>query len=181
MKPTIIGLCGAANAGKNTVADLLRPDAVIAFADPLYEALSVMLGIPVAKLRDRQFKETVIPWLRKSPRQMLQTLGTEWGRGMVNDRLWLILAERRIRSAIDHGARTIAITDVRFDNEAELILGLGGSIVAVSRPGAATCVGHVSEAGIDPRLISLTLENSGTVDDLRLAVSWLMNNTDLAL
>jgi hypothetical protein len=174
MTPTIIGLCGAANAGKNLVARLVQPDATIAFADPLYEALSVMLGIPVATLQDRVFKEQVIPWLGKSPRQMLQTLGTEWGRGMVNPGIWLILAQRRIEAAVASGAKSIAITDVRFDNEAELIRRLGGTVAQVVRPGAPTCVRHSSEGGISRHLIDATIENKGSIGDLHAAVQCLL-------
>ena len=78
----LVGLCGAAGAGKNTVADFLTDSdgctfMQLAFADPLYECVSTITGLPVARLKDRDVKEAVLPWLGKSPRQLLQTLGTE--------------------------------------------------------------------------------------------------------
>ena len=38
----LIGLCGAAGSGKNTVAEFLTEFAQIAFADPLYECVSTI-------------------------------------------------------------------------------------------------------------------------------------------
>jgi hypothetical protein len=138
----------------------------VSFADPLYDMISAMTGYPVSQLKDREFKEQVIPWLGKSPRQLLQTLGTDWGRDMVSRDVWLKIGARRIQS----GYRVV-VRDVRFDDEAEMIReDFGGVIWEVTRPGAATCASHVSEAGISRRLIDRTLVNGGTLDEFREVV-----------
>jgi hypothetical protein len=170
----LIGLCGAAGAGKNTVAELLTdsngaPFAQIAFADPLYECVSTITGLPVARLKDREVKETVIPWLGKSPRQMLQTLGTEWGRGAVHPEIWIRIAMERAAQHLSFNG--VVITDVRFDNEAQAIVDAGGEVWRVTRPGwrclAEEAAAHQSEAGVSEYLIARTIDNSGTLDDLR--------------
>jgi hypothetical protein len=163
----VVGITGAAGAGKDTVASMLgRGWWGVSFADPLYEMISAMTGYPVSQLKDREFKEQVIPWIGKSPRQLLQTLGTDWGRNTVAKDVWLKLGARRIRM----GSRVV-VRDVRFDDEAEMIHEeFGGVIWEVTRPGAATCVGHVSEAGISRHLISRTLVNAGTLDEFREVV-----------
>ncbi len=167
----VVGITGAAGAGKGTVASMLGWHE-IALADPLYDMIAKMTGCAVEQLKDRQFKEQVIPWLGKSPRQLLQTLGTDWGRGMVSKDVWLKIAAHRIRFAgWGEGRACIAVPDVRFDDEAEMIREeFGGVIWEASRPGAATCVGHVSEAGISRRLIDRTLVNAGTLDEFREVV-----------
>jgi hypothetical protein len=162
----LIGLCGKANSGKDTVASLLPATASISFADPLYAALAEILGVPVDLLRDRDFKEATIPWIGKSPRQMLQTMGTDWGRNMVCSDLWTKIAERRIES----GGGFVVVRDVRFDNEARLIRRKGGEVWMVSRPDATTCVPHVSEEGISPDLVSRLIPNKGSLRDLADAV-----------
>lgn len=162
----LIGLCGKANSGKNTVAALLPATGVIAFADPLYAGLANILGVTVETLQDRDFKEAVVPWIGKSPRQMLQTLGTEWGRGMVCDDLWVRIARRRIESAGDF----VVVTDVRFDNEAEMLREMGGEVWLVERPGADTCVPHESEKGISDKFITRRIVNAGTLPDLAMEV-----------
>jgi hypothetical protein len=171
----LIGLCGPAGAGKNTVADFLTdsnggPFAQIAFAAPLYECLSAITGLPVARLKNRDVKEEVIPWLGKSPRQLLQTLGTEWGRGTVHPEIWIRIAMERAKPEMA-GGRGVVITDVRFDNEAQAVIDAGGEVWRVTRPGwrclADEAAAHQSEAGVSDHLIARTIDNSGSLDDLR--------------
>lgn len=162
----LIGLCGKANSGKDTVAALLPATSSIAFADPLYAALSIILDVDIGTLKDRDFKEAAIPWLGKSPREMLQSMGTEWGRKMVKDDLWLEIARRRIQA----GGPFVVVRDVRFDNEAEMIREMGGEVWLVERPGAETCVPHESEKGVSKKLVSRVIRNEGTLRDLADAV-----------
>lgn len=166
----VVGITGAAGAGKGTVAAMLGWHEV-SFADPLYEMISVMTGYSVEQLKDRQFKEQVIPWLGKSPRQLLQTLGTDWGRDIVAKDVWRKIGANRIRYARPAGISCVVVPDVRFDDEADLIHDeFGGVIWEVTRPGAQTCVGHVSEFGLSRNRIDRTLVNAGTLDEFREVV-----------
>lgn len=180
---TVIGICGAANAGKGTVASLFPNRIEISFADPLYAMLSAMTGHGVERLKDRRFKEEVVPWLGKSPRQLLQTLGTEWGRGMVRDDVWIVIGRRKIAGAIARletlsSPSYVVIPDVRFDNEAQVIRDeFGGVVWEVVRPGAETCVSHSSEAGISRHLIDRTIRNDGSLAALEAAVRGSLNAT----
>jgi hypothetical protein len=171
----LIGLCGPAGAGKNTVAELLRDSDKcsfhqMAFADPLYECISVITGISVAGLQQRDVKESVFPWVGKSPRQMLQSLGTEWGRESVHPEIWIKIAMCRATPHLAVG-RSVVITDVRFDNEAQAVVNAGGEVWRVVRPGwrclDETTAGHKSEVGVSEHLITRTIDNSGSLDDLR--------------
>lgn len=166
----VVGVTGAAGAGKGTVASMLGWHEV-SFADPLYDMISVMTGYSVEQLKDRQFKEQAIPWLGKSPRQLLQTLGTDWGRDIVAKDVWRKIGARRIRGAKFFGISCVVVPDVRFDDEADLIHDeFGGVIWEVTRPGAQTCVGHVSESGLSRNRIDRTLVNAGTLDEFREVV-----------
>jgi len=162
----LLGIHGRAWAGKNLLAEMLQSHS-LGFADPLYEAISAMFGIPESRLRDRNRKEETIPWIGKSPRELLQTLGTEWGRGLVRSDIWLRVAEQRLERAMTAGFTRVAFSDLRFDNEAEWIRQLGGVVIWITRPGGAACREHVSEAGISPNLVDFSVANDGTVDDLR--------------
>lgn len=170
----LIGLCGPAGAGKNTVAEMLvddagRPYRQVAFADTLYDCVSLVTGMTVEQLKNREIKEQPLPWLGKSPRQLLQTLGTEWGRLLVHEELWVRVTMEKLRGDLEAG-RGVAITDVRFDNEAAAIIAAGGEVWRVVRPGwrclAADAAKHQSEAGVSDHLIARTVDNSGTLDDL---------------
>jgi hypothetical protein len=168
----IIGLCGLAGSGKDSVSAILSRRhgfAYISFAGPIYQAVSEITGLAPAQLKDRGLKEQPIPWLGKSPRELLQTLGTEWGRQMVNQDIWIKLAMRR---AAEY--ERVAITDVRFENEAEAIEAAGGQVWLVERPGAGlagAAGGHSSEAGIPGHLVNQVVRNIGTLDDLEEAVN----------
>lgn len=174
----LIGLAGRAGAGKDTVAGIIREEAaltgqrtaVASFADPLYRAISTIAGIPVSMLRDRGFKEETIDWLGKSPRQLLQTLGTEWGRGLVHPDIWVRAAMREAKARRDIGVGTI-FADLRFDNEAAAIRETGGRVFRVIRPGyeclAADAATHPSEAGIRDDLVDAIVINDGDLVQLR--------------
>ncbi|KXJ59498.1 MAG: hypothetical protein AXW14_15470 [Alteromonas sp. Nap_26] len=127
-KPIVIGLAGQKGAGKNYAATILRNHAEsmgytvaeIAYADPIKEMLKVGLGLTDEHFATQEAKETVIPQFGVSPRYLMQTLGTNWGRDLVNNNLWLIVTGAKIDlSKVD----VVLVTDVRFDNEAGQIRG----------------------------------------------------------
>lgn len=165
--PRVIGFAGWAGSGKNLAAEATG-GYVIGFADPLYAALAAMLGMSVADLQDRSAKEKPLP-CGKSPRDLLRTLGTDWGRDMVRPDLWVFLARERIEAAAAAGLDPIAICDCRFPNELELVRELGGLVLWVSRPGVEAG-NHVSDQAIGPQDCDGVVVNSGTVEQLREAV-----------
>jgi len=165
MERRIIGLTGPAGSGKDLAASML-PARRIAFADAIYEGLAAMLGVPEYVLRDRERKENPLP-IGKSPRQLLQTLGTDWGRNLVSELIWLEVAFWRWEKATANGFPVIVAPDVRFANEARLIHDQGGEVWLIHRPDVAPVAAHPSEAGIPLAMIDRLVVNSGTVDQLR--------------
>ena len=167
----IIGLAGRAGSGKSTVAGMIPGAAVLQLADPLYAALAAMLGVPENLVRQRDFKERALPWLGKSPRQLLQTLGTEWGRDSVRDDIWIQLLGRRIEGLAREGVAVAVVADVRFENESTRLRLWGGEVWHVVRPSAPGCAAHSSEAGVPVAAGDPVLINGGTLDELAAAVS----------
>jgi hypothetical protein len=87
-------------------------------------------------------------------REFMQFLGTE-----VMRKIYAPLWTNRCLSLINDEESALAIiTDVRFDNEAEAILGAGGKVIKLTR--GITGDGHDSEKGISPHLISNVLDNA---------------------
>lgn len=165
----LIGLSGLARCGKDTLAKMLY-DAFrverISFAEPIREALRAMMGLTDEHFHG-ELKEVPIPWLGKSPRQLMQTLGTEWGREIVNDSLWLLIAEQKIKAFHDD-MKHVVVTDVRFENEADFIRANGGVVWHITRANATKVQIHASESGIafKPQLGDIRIENNGTLDEL---------------
>jgi hypothetical protein len=162
-QPLLIGLCGYKRSGKSTVANLLRDGFgfhMESFADPIRRAVAHMLGLYPEELE--RAKQEPIDWLDGlTPRQLMQTLGTEWGRAQ-HEELWVRSVFRRI----DHAQRAAGparpswvIHDVRFVNEAAAIRKRGGYIVRVCRGEPPDADAHASERPLPPCWIDETLPN----------------------
>lgn len=165
----VVAISGAAGAGKDTAANALRDRRGFSkaqFAGPLKAGLCAMFDWDPKLIENREWKEAVFQDIGKSPRQMMQTLGTEWGRELVNPDLWLLLAKRQIESARRSGAPGIVFSDCRFPNEARLVREEGGQVILVQRPDVAAIAAHVTEAGLPQDLIDGIAFNKGSVEDL---------------
>lgn len=180
----IIGLTGKKGAGKDTVARLIHSIddtyRAIAFADPLKDAVAAMLLVPRSYLEDRNVKEEPIAVIGKSPRYMMQTLGTEWGRELIHPDLWVILASERIDHLLQFAR--VVITDVRFENEAEMIRKKGGIIVHIIRPEVENSGdAHASETGIEKKDEDYLIYNTSSLDELQLEVQGLYEHLESKL
>lgn len=143
----IVGFCGAAGSGKDTAAEALiahKSFHKISFAAPLKSLLSLLFGWPLKSWDSLEWKETPNEaCYGKTPRELAQTLGTDWGRNMVNPNLWVDVTLRGLPNG------NFVFTDVRFPNEAEAIRKAGGILLMVKctdRESGTDLTGHESEA-----------------------------------
>lgn len=167
----IIGITGKARSGKDTFGDLLgmelqtkEPLATTvgaALAYPIKMAVAAMLdccGIDVNKYP----KEKTIPEVGASPRELYQTLGTEWGRELLGEDVWFDLLVSRVQFS-SYTPKYVVVTDVRFDNEAMRC----HYVIKIERDEVEKVAEHVSEAGVDDKYISMTVSNNGTLAALK--------------
>lgn len=172
----LIGIAGRAGSGKDTAgAHLVENHGFqqYAFADPIRAMLGALGAFPAGDLINRDTKEVVIDWLGKSPRQMAQTLGTEWGRELVHPQLWILMAQRRWDAAKAAG-QSLVITDVRFENEVSWIKAQGGVVIYLDRPGVASVSAHASEQFDLGKVADSVVRNDGTISDLKGMIDYLL-------
>ena len=138
----IIGLVGFIGSGKGTVADILTRNhgfSKESFADAVKDAIAPIFGWERHLLEgdtpeSRKWRETPDEWWSEkmgkpfSPRYALQLMGTEAGRNIFHEDLWVLSLLRRIDPA-----KNYVIADVRFPNEIDLIRGHGGTVIRVKR------------------------------------------------
>lgn len=164
----ILGLAGPAGCGKDTIARLLIEKYGFrqqSFAGPLKRMLAAV-GLPDPI--DQDAKEAIIPWLGVSYRHAAQTLGTEWGRHLINPDIWVIMSLNNL----DEKQHYI-FSDVRFENEATAIRKSGGRVVHIygrAHKMTGRTKKHASETGIVERAGDCGINNGGTLADLELAV-----------
>lgn len=141
----IVGMVGARGVGKNWVAEnVLRPRyedlghsvEMASFAAPLKQmliALNPLLpdGTRVAD-HDIEVAKNTYPEVR----QLIQRLGTEAGRNILGEDIWISTAVKNLPDA-----DVVIFTDVRFPDEAEHM----DHIVRVEGPRGAHSDPHISE------------------------------------
>lgn len=164
-QPQLIGLTGQAGCGKDTIARFLcdtQEFRQIALADPIRDGIEAMFRISREFLVDRDLKERSLRQVfgfDKSPRQLMQTLGTEWGRNMIDPNIWLNIAKtkiefnKRLSATKNLHLNGIVVSDIRLEGEAKWLRAQGGIIWHIRRPNNPrfTAPGHVSEIPVEPK------------------------------
>ncbi|CAH0154181.1 deoxynucleotide monophosphate kinase [Pseudomonas mediterranea] len=171
MKPILIGLAGLARSGKSTAADHLVRNHLLehyAFADPLRSGLMEIFNLDPDDFEGTK-KELPVDWLGRSPRELMQSMGTEWARQLVHPDVWVKIAEQNLNYLQNTLSSVVGfvVSDVRFENEAEFIRQRGGTILHIVRPDAPSVNPHVSEAGIQHQRGDITVYNSRSIESLR--------------
>lgn len=94
-----------------------------------------------------------------TPRIAYQVFGTEYGREQLHENIWCEVAPKE----------NVVFSDVRFDNEADMIRAAGGIIIHVKRNEVDAVVmadrGHTSEAGIAQHHKDIIIHNDDTLED----------------
>lgn len=179
--PGLVAFTGFLGSGKDTAAAVLLEQygfTKVAFGDGVKDAL-MAIGFSRESLHDPLSKQLPVGWLESgvTPRQAMQTLGTEWGRQMVDPDLWVRVAENKLALAWkDDPLAKFAMTDVRFPNEIQMARDMNATIIHIRR-GKMTWwrrllarFGHKSERVLPVRPGDYVVQNDGTVEDLHRRV-----------
>lgn len=169
----IFGISGEKFSGKDTVADAIvaryardgKKAKIIRFAEPLKQSLCTLFGWDRSQLESHEFKETPEPITGKTPRYIMQAMGTEFGRELLHDELWIRLARAEVERCLATDVVPV-LSDVRFENEAAMVRSMGGILVHVINPANVVRTdAHASENGV-----------SSAVDD-----RWFINDKSMGM
>ena len=177
------------------------------FADSLKDSLSAIFKwdrdlLEGKTTESRKWRETVDDWWSTrlnienfTPRYAMQYFGTNICRDKFYDDIWVASLEKKI---LDSSASVI-ISDVRFLNEIQAIKRLGGYLIRIKRGeepywfNTAVMANygnqqeqnmlkqwniHPSESSWVGYNFDITVENNGTMDDLRKSIDLVMENLE---
>jgi hypothetical protein len=179
----LIGVAGFARSGKDTVASYLVRNhgyTRLAFADPMREMLFEINPIVSGMLNQPLRVQEVVKSLGwdeakvKIPevRELLQRLGTDAGRKVLGQTIWLDTILKKINSIEDK----VVISDVRFEDECEFIRVNGGKVIRVFRPNVTSVNNHVSDKWLPDACIDHEIRNDGSIADLEIKVAEYLNS-----
>ncbi|AFO71718.1 putative dNMP kinase [Caulobacter phage CcrSwift] len=174
----LIAITGKRGHGKTTAARRLEAAGYrhINFADPLREIAKIAYGVTDLEMSDPVLKETVLDrYPFKSPRDILQKIGTEMFRSYESD-TW-IEAFKRAAGGYSH----VVCSDCRFLNEAAAVRALKGRIIRVEDPRKVTkdaASQHASELEMDLIVPDWTITNDRGIDDLHNAIAMIVLDAD---
>lgn len=163
----------AMRMGKSEVAKYLVRQhnyEMLTFAKPMkdmIEVLLIQLGYQddvICRMLYGDLKEELIPELGVTPRHLLVTLGSKWGREMVDDDMWIKIALQAISSD-----KRYVCEDVRLYNEAERLRAKGFKIIRVVNP-RVPLVDSISEGKLDDYKFDHVILNVGSIKDLHIQI-----------
>jgi hypothetical protein len=166
MSKILIGICGKARNGKDSVADHLVKG---------YNFSKASFAIPVKNFAVRHFDlhpEECYGEKTKKSRWVLQAIGNgcreEFGKNIWIDKLFNTFG----------AVEKVVIADVRYLNEAEALKARGGYIIKVTRPDAPEIecgADHPSEMEMEKIVPDFALDNDGDLHQLRYRADGILS------
>lgn len=160
---TLITISGSKGSGKTTLGKYIEHNLKftrIPMAKPLKDMLLAM-GLTEDHISG-DLKEVPTDMLcGRSPRYAMQTLGTEWGRILVGQELWVNMWLRQVALHDD-----VVCDDVRYPNEMAIVKECNGITVSIRRTGFEGADAHTSELHAASMKTDITIWNDGSIEDM---------------
>lgn len=178
----LFGITGKKFSGKSTLASMIcMEDGAIekAFANSLKEICSILYSVSINHFHDPLLKEKKLEGFNKSPREMMQKVGTIFRdeKDDNEDNMWIRRMRMEITNMMSEGKRkVIVISDVRYPDEARMVRDFGGIIIRIignHTPGDLYEDKHSSETMMEAIAVDKIVHNDGSKSDLKKKVQYL--------
>lgn len=174
----IIGLVGKAKSGKDTTADYLVKEhnfVKVAFADDLKDLCMDMFNLAPHQVSTQEGKATIDPRYNKTPREILQIVGTDWFRS-IYPTIWVDRLINKLK--VGRKNHNFVVTDARFPNEIKALNDIGAHVVKLVRTNyenTGTFAAHASETALESipeeQFAMVIRANSGELNKLYEGIS----------
>lgn len=153
----------------------------MAFAEPIKRIVGSLLqstGIGAAEVDARLYgtrkEDPVAAFNNLSARDVMQLVGTEFGRDMINPDLWVLIMRETIRRTLAFGM-PVVIDDLRFPNEYDMLQGEGATLVKITSPRMIKASEHRSDGALEGPGYGWhdNVTNDGTLEQLRETAKYL--------
>lgn len=202
----LIGISGKIGSGKDTVAELIvhhfkgldsttytcsevtRPWDVRRFAARLKETVAMLTHTSIANNYTREGKQKVPAGFSYTLGELQQKVGTAL-REHISDNVWITTTLSDFFDSNTNNVKTrpnVIVTDVRYHNEAEAILNLGGILIRVNgdptgcRKYDKRDMEHPSETQLDDFAgFTWVIENDSTIESLTKKVKAVVDQISM--
>ena len=172
--PFLFVFCGYRGSGKDTLARYLIQNynfTRFAFADPVKDYTSKMLGIDRDAFYNVNRKDKLLPGYNRTPRDLCIFVG-QTIKGAVSDSFWADKVAEQIQELWRFDPnRNIVVTDCRFPVEKHAMERLGGSLFWIHRHAKPPSL-DITETSINLQDCKFFINNSG---ELNVAIERLKN------
>jgi len=166
----IIAISGKKGSGKSTIGEIFRNNGYIldSFANSVKDICTILFNYDRNKLEgiteeDRKWRENTNNKYNITPREAMILVGTEFGRKMINENIWIDTLFNRYDK---NDNKKLVITDLRFPNEYEEIKKRGGIIIRINRYNNKN-LHYETECLLDEYKFDYIIDNNGTIDELK--------------
>ncbi len=184
MSPRLISFSGKEGSGKTFCADLLCSHygyIKVKMAKPIKDMIRT-LGLNDNHI-EGHLKDVPCDLLDGStPRWAMQSLGTEWGRSLISENLWLNRWATIVQQNLNMNS-SVVVDDTRFPNELKKVRELNGVVIGLRR-NANHDVTHSSEfSSWDDLEPDFMIDNDETWDEFKLEMKMrsIMSQLDLTV
>ena len=164
----LLGITGKAGSGKDTLADALirkHGGVKVAFSDTLKAACKVLFQLSESQLYNRAEKERIDERWGRSPRQLMQFVGTDLLRNQLDKEIFIKSMRARVQKLLELHP-FVVVADCRFENEAALVRDMGGTVIHLHRVSAPSVNAHVSEQQLPKSRLDISLHNDSSALDM---------------